>query len=78
MLMKSQIKSLGIYFDPSLRFERHVEHVGGKVSKSSYLLRAIRALSAALPRSIPLQTCHAVFQSFGPTNLYFFIPSKRF
>lgn len=30
------IKYFGIYLDPSLRFEKHVEHVVGKLSKSIY------------------------------------------
>lgn len=57
-----EVKFLGVYLDPTLKFEKHVDHMAGRLTKSIYLLKN---LARILPLDALMQTFHAVFQSIA-------------
>lgn len=58
----TETKFLGIYLDPTLKFENQVDHMAARLSKNIFLLKN---LSKILPQNILLQAFHAIFQSLS-------------
>ena len=55
-----EVKFLGVYLDPTLTFQNHIEHLAKRLSKTLYLLRRLKEL---IPFTLLLQTFHGLFQS---------------
>ena len=56
---KDYAKYLGVLIDNKLSFEKHIEHVNGKLTKGNAILSLVRHL---LPKQILINTYHAYIQ----------------
>jgi len=58
----AEVRFLGVYLDPKLTFEGHVDKMALRLSRNIYLLRNLVKI---LPSPVLVQSYHAIFQSIA-------------